>query len=116
MSLLLQNLLSNSIKFRQPDRPPRIHLSARPDGPYWVISVRDNGIGFEPQYAGRVFEMFQRLHSRQDFPGNGIGLALVKRVAVVHGGRVWAESELGAGSVFCFSLPAATGVEWVAAG
>jgi signal transduction histidine kinase len=116
LMLLLQNLLSNSIKFRKPNEPPRIHVSARLDGQHWVISVRDNGIGFEPQYAARVFDMFQRLHSRQDFPGNGIGLALVKRIAEVHGGRVWAESEMGAGSVFCVSLPAAASAEFVATG
>ena len=75
-------------------------------GEEWVIGVHDNGIGFDPQYAARIFEMFERLHGVGTYPGSGIGLALCKRIIEEHGGRIWAESKPGAGSSFYFTLPA----------
>jgi light-regulated signal transduction histidine kinase (bacteriophytochrome) len=104
--LVLQNLLSNAIKFRQPDRPPRVRVAATRHGDEWQFVVEDNGIGFDNQYAERIFEIFQRLHSGRAYPGTGIGLAISKRIIEAHGGRMWAESTEGAGSKFWFSLPA----------
>lgn len=89
LAMLLMNVVSNAIKFRHPERPPRIHLSARRDGDAWELACTDNGIGIDPQYAERVFVIFQRLHPKEVYSGTGIGLALVKRVVEHHGGRVW---------------------------
>jgi light-regulated signal transduction histidine kinase (bacteriophytochrome) len=102
--LVFQNLLSNAIKFRGEDSP-RVHVSARDTGREWVFAVSDNGIGIDPQYADRIFVIFQRLHTRLEYPGTGIGLAVCKRIVERHGGRIWFESELGKGSSFFFSLP-----------
>jgi signal transduction histidine kinase len=104
--LVLQNLLGNAIKFRQPNRPPRVRVAATRHGDEWRFVVEDNGIGFDGQYADRIFEIFQRLHSGSAYPGTGIGLAISKRIIEAHGGRMWAESTEGAGSKFWFSLPA----------
>jgi signal transduction histidine kinase len=104
--LVLQNLISNAIKFRKPDRAPRVEVLAIRHGDEWQVAVADNGIGFNSQYAGRIFEIFQRLHSARAYPGTGIGLAISKRIVEAHGGRMWAESEEGVGSKFWFSLPA----------
>jgi len=100
---LLQNLISNSIKYCGPD-PPRIHLSARRAGPEWVFSVRDNGLGIDPQYADHIFTVFKRLHG-PEYPGTGIGLAICKRIVERHGGRIWLASAQGEGSTFYFTLP-----------
>lgn len=105
---LLQNLLSNALKFREPGRPPRVHVSARRVGGSWVFSVQDNGIGIESAYLQRIFVLFQRLHSRADFPGTGIGLALCRKIVERHDGRIWVESTPGQGSTFSFTLPAAS--------
>lgn len=104
MVQVIQNLLANAIKFRKTEQP-RIHLSAVTDNDNWVISVRDNGIGIEPTYQRRIFDVFQRLHSRAEYPGTGIGLAICKRIVERHGGRIWVESEFGKGATFKFTLP-----------
>jgi PAS domain S-box-containing protein len=99
------NLVSNAAKFRGSD-PPLIHAGVRREGDDWVFSVRDNGIGIDPQYFDRVFVIFQRLESRAKYPGTGIGLAISKRIISRHGGRMWVESQPGAGSTFFFTLRA----------
>jgi light-regulated signal transduction histidine kinase (bacteriophytochrome) len=102
---LLQNLISNALKFRG-ELPPRIHVSSKREADEWIICVRDNGIGIDPQFAERIFLIFQRLHRRDDYSGTGIGLAICKKVVERHGGRIWVESALGRGAAFYFSLPA----------
>ena len=104
MLQLFQNLIGNAIKFRGTDLP-RIHVSASDFGLEWRFSVKDNGIGIDAKYADKVFVIFQRLHTRQEFPGTGIGLAICKRIVERHGGRIWYESEPGKGSTFYFTLP-----------
>ncbi len=110
MSLVFQNLLSNAIKFRKPGERPHIHVEGARADQDWVISVRDEGIGFDPKYAEKIFAVFQRLHAAAKYPGTGIGLAMCKRIIEGHGGRIWAESKPGAGARFYFSLPASEGV------
>jgi PAS domain S-box-containing protein len=105
MGLLLQNLIANSLKFRD-ENSPMIHLSARLEGGEWVISIRDNGIGFDPQYAEAIFKVFKRMHSQEEYPGTGIGLAICKKIVERHGGRIWAESQPGHGATFYFTIPA----------
>jgi light-regulated signal transduction histidine kinase (bacteriophytochrome) len=104
IGLVLQNLLSNALKY-QNGGPPQIHIAAARRETEWVISVRDNGIGFDPQYAERIFGLFKRLHRADEYPGTGVGLALCKQIVEQHGGRIWAESKLGEGATFFFSLP-----------
>ena len=101
---LFQNLIGNAIKFRS-ERSPEIHVGARKEEGRWVFWVRDNSIGIEPQYAGRIFQIFQRLHTRKQYPGTGIGLAICKKIVERHGGEIWVESQLGQGSTFYFSIP-----------
>ncbi len=103
--LVVQNLVSNAIKFRNPDEVARVHVGAVKKGPVWNFVVEDNGIGFDPQYADKIFVIFQRLHSR-NYPGTGLGLAISKRIVEAHGGHMWVESAEGKGSRFWFSLPA----------
>ena len=104
LTQLFQNLISNAIKFRG-DQPPRVHLSAARNKNEWLFSVRDNGIGIDPQYADRIFIIFQRLHTSADYPGTGIGLALCKKIVEQHGGRIWVDSHPGQGATFYFTLP-----------
>ena len=103
LAQLFQNLLSNAIKFSGA-QPPRIHISAKQTDGEWLFSVRDHGIGLDPQYADRIFVIFQRLHTREEYPGTGIGLAICKKIVERHGGRMWVESELGKGATFYFTL------------
>ncbi len=104
MSQVFQNLIGNAIKFRKDD-PPQIHISAANNNGQWVFSIKDNGIGIEPQHLDRIFMIFQRLHKRSEYDGTGIGLAIVKKIVERHGGRVWAESEPGLGTTFYFTVP-----------
>jgi len=104
LARVFQNLISNAIKFRGP-QPLKIEISAAQDGTYWRFSVRDNGIGLDEEYAGRIFVIFQRLHTRTAYAGTGLGLAISKRVIERHGGTIWVESKLGNGSTFWFTLP-----------
>ena len=104
LTRLFQNLISNAIKYRNPDQPPLIRVSARLSGHDWLFSITDNGIGIEPQYAEKVFGIFKRLHGR-DNPGTGIGLAICRKIVARHGGQIWVESQLGAGATFHFTLP-----------
>src|SRR3989454_94849 len=105
---LLQNLVGNAIKFRGGERP-LVHVSAQPGATECVFAVRDNGIGIAPEYFERIFVIFQRLHARGEYPGTGIGLAVCRRIAERHGGRIWVESAPGQGSTFYFALPTGNG-------
>jgi len=105
---ILQNLISNALKFHD-GVPPQIDLKVRQEQNEWIFSVTDNGIGIRPQDQQRIFVIFQRLHTFQEYPGSGMGLAVCKRILERHGGRIWVSSEPGAGSTFYFSLPVASG-------
>ncbi len=102
---LFQNLIGNAIRYRSP-QPPAIEVAAEQRDGFWRFSVRDNGIGIEPQYKEQIFGMFKRLHSSADYPGTGMGLAICQRIVERAGGRIWVESEPGSGSTFLFTLPA----------
>lgn len=106
---LLANLVSNSIKFRRPDVPPKVHVSARLVDAGWEISCQDNGIGIEPEFADKIFVIFQRLHSKDAYPGTGIGLAIVKKIVEYHGGQVWVDTDVPEGTAIRFTLPALPG-------
>jgi PAS domain S-box-containing protein len=101
---VFQNLLSNALKYRNSELPPNIYISVEPEGGSWIISVRDNGIGFEPQYAKHIFGLFKRLY-KDEYPGTGLGLAICQRTIERYGGRMWADGRPGEGATFYFSLP-----------
>lgn len=105
MRQLFQNLILNGIKFHGP-APPEINISAKKRDSEWIFAVKDNGIGIAPIYKDRIFHVFQRLHSRDQYPGTGIGLAICKKIVEGHGGHIWVESEVGQGASFFFTLPA----------
>jgi light-regulated signal transduction histidine kinase (bacteriophytochrome) len=100
---MFQNLIGNAVKFRS-NKPMHIHISARQDVNEWLFSLRDNGIGIEPEYNERIFTIFKRLHGRE-YPGIGLGLSICKKIATRHGGRIWVESEYQNGSIFYFTIP-----------
>ena len=104
LTQVFQNLIGNAIKFRGPETP-RVDLGARRQDQEWVFWVRDNGIGIDPKHFDRLFVIFQRLHTRQEYPGTGIGLAICKKIIERHGGRIWVESAPGAGATLSFTLP-----------
>jgi light-regulated signal transduction histidine kinase (bacteriophytochrome) len=104
LSQVLQNLISNAIKFHGGEKP-HIHISAEQKEKEWVFSVNDNGIGIPAEYSERIFEIFQRLHNKKEYPGTGIGLATCKKIVERHGGRIWVKSEPGKGSTFYFTIP-----------
>ena len=122
LTQVFQNLIGNALKFRREGVPPEIRIGARLvpasskpapdtrrpelDGPCWLFSVRDNGIGIDPQFKNWIFELFQRLHTRDEIPGSGVGLAICRKIVERHGGRIWVESEPGKGSSFLFTIPA----------
>lgn len=104
LSELFQNLITNAIKFKQDETPPVIEISVAKKDNQYIFAIKDNGIGFEQKYAPKVFEVFQRLHSREKYEGAGMGLAICKKIVERHGGSIWAESTKGKGSVFYFTL------------
>ena len=103
LTQLFQNLLGNAMKFHSGDAP-RIHVGTETREHVWVLTVKDNGIGLDTQYAERIFMMFQRLHGKAEYPGTGIGLAICKKIVERHGGRIWVESTPGTGSTFGFTI------------
>jgi PAS domain S-box-containing protein len=105
LSMVFQNLIENSIKFRKEGKAPRIHISAQQQENEYIFSVSDNGIGIEERYHDRIFRLFQRLHTHSERPGTGIGLAICKRVVERHGGRIWFDSIPGEGTTFYFTIP-----------
>lgn len=104
IQLLFQNLISNAIKFRQPDKVPEITIEAEKAEGRWHFTVQDNGIGIENEFFDRIFVIFQRLHTRSEYEGTGIGLALCKKIVQRHGGDIWLESELGKGTIIHFTI------------
>ncbi len=105
LTQVFQNLVGNGLKFHN-SQAPRVHIGATKKDSEWVFSVKDNGIGIDPQFNQRIFEVFQRLHTRKEYPGSGIGLSITKKIVERHGGRIWVESQPGQGANFLFTLPA----------
>jgi len=105
LALVFQNLIGNAIKFRVPGTPPVVEVKAERQDGHWLFEVKDNGIGIDPKHREKIFTMFQRLHPRSVYPGNGIGLAICKRILERHNGRIWVESSPGAGTTFYFTIP-----------
>ncbi|GIF12193.1 sensor histidine kinase [Actinoplanes teichomyceticus] len=111
LTTLFVNLIGNSLKFRRPDVPPTIRITAERDGKEWRINVRDNGIGIEAEFADKVFVIFQRLHARDAYEGTGIGLAIVKKIVEYHGGRIWLDVDVTPGASIWFTLPVLIGAD-----
>jgi signal transduction histidine kinase len=103
---VFQNLLSNALKYSKQEGQTAIQISSRREGGDWIVSVSDNGIGFDQQYAARIFGLFKRLH-KTEYPGTGLGLAICQRIVERYGGRMWAEGQAGKGATFSFALPCA---------
>jgi light-regulated signal transduction histidine kinase (bacteriophytochrome) len=101
---LFQNLISNSLKFFK-KKPLQIQVGSENRENEWLFWVRDNGIGIEPRFFEKIFELFQRLHTREEYPGAGLGLSVCKKTVELHGGKIWCESELGKGTCFYFTIP-----------
>ncbi len=104
LTAVFQNLIGNALKFRGED-PPKVSVTVRRDGDFWEFAVADNGIGIDPEYAERIFVIFQRLHNKADYPGTGIGLAMCRKIIEYHGGTIWLDTDVESGSRFCFTLP-----------
>ena len=105
LTQLFQNLIGNAIKFQREGVAPQVHVGCRPEGGRWLLWVQDNGIGIEAAHQDKVFQIFHRLHSRDKYPGTGIGLAICKKIVQQHGGRIWIHSKSGQGTTFFFTLP-----------
>jgi light-regulated signal transduction histidine kinase (bacteriophytochrome) len=103
LAQVFQNLISNAIKFRS-EKVPEIEISAEKKADEWLFSIQDNGIGIDPRFSERIFEVFKRLHKKEEYPGTGIGLSICKKIVERHGGNIWVESEPGKGSIFYFTL------------
>jgi light-regulated signal transduction histidine kinase (bacteriophytochrome) len=103
LTRVFQYLIDNAIKFHG-DQKPEIHIGCQKEGSYWRFSVRDNGIGIDKQYHERIFKIFQRLHSQEQYPGYGIGLTICRKIVERHGGQIWVESEVGQGATFYFTI------------
>jgi light-regulated signal transduction histidine kinase (bacteriophytochrome) len=106
LAQVFQNLIGNALKFHS-DAPPRIEIGASESGDAWQFSVSDNGIGIAKENSARIFQMFQRLHTREEYEGSGIGLTIARRIVERHGGRIWFDSTPGQGTTFYFTLPRA---------
>jgi len=109
VKILFQNLVTNAIKFRKKEIPPIVLVKVKKREGYWEFAFKDNGIGIEKQYSQKIFDIFQRLHTRSEYAGSGIGLSHCKKIVELHNGKIWFESIPGEGSTFYFTLPA--GVE-----
>jgi light-regulated signal transduction histidine kinase (bacteriophytochrome) len=109
LTTLFVNLIGNSLKFRRPDVPPEVRVTARRENDEWQVNVRDNGIGIEAEFADKVFVIFQRLHARDAYEGTGIGLAIVKKIVEYHGGRIWLDLDVETGTSINFTLPVVPG-------
>jgi signal transduction histidine kinase len=105
LTLLLQNLLDNALRFASDERKPQIRIEVQERDGSWQVCIHDNGIGIDPRYHDRIFEVFKRLHPRGRYDGTGIGLSIARKIVEQHRGRIWIESELGVGTAVCFTLP-----------